>query len=118
MGVTVTFLPQYQLGADGMPRRYADYPANPGWGDLNLISTVGSWIMALAVLVFVVNVVLTLRRPPDAPDDPWRANSLEWATSSPPPKHNFTSLPVVRSERPVFDARHSGRDRASGRGDA
>src|SRR3954453_1399664 len=105
VGVTVTFLPQYQLGADGMGRRYADYPANPGWADMNLISTIGSWLMGVSVLIFLINVLLTLRRAPDAPDDPWEANSLEWLTSSPPPKHNFRSLPIVRSERPVFDAR-------------
>ncbi|HEY7025179.1 MAG TPA: cytochrome c oxidase subunit I [Candidatus Limnocylindrales bacterium] len=113
VGITVTFLPQYQLGADGMPRRYADYPPNPGWADLNMISTVGSWIMAFSILVFLVNVVLTLRRPATAPDDPWEANSLEWATSSPPPDHNFRSLPKVRSERPVFDMRMSANQERS-----
>jgi cytochrome c oxidase subunit 1 len=118
VGATVTFLPQYQLGADGMPRRYADYPPNPGWADLNLISTIGSFLMALAVLAFVANVVLTLRRRPDAPDDPWEANSLEWATSSPPPKHNFVSLPPIRSERPVFDARQRRREALAERRDA
>ncbi len=107
IGVTITFLPQYQLGADGMPRRYADYPPNPGWGDLNMISTFGSWIMGISILIFLANAILTLRHAPDAADDPWEANSLEWATSSPPPKHNFHSIPRVRSERPVFDARVS-----------
>jgi cytochrome c oxidase subunit 1 len=64
-------------------------------------------------LVFLVNVVLTLRRPATAPDDPWEANSLEWATSSPPPDHNFRSLPKVRSERPVFDMRMSANQERS-----
>ena len=108
LGVTVTFLPQYQLGADGMARRYADYPPNPGWADMNLISTVGSWIMGVSVLIFLINVVVSLRHAPDAPDDPWEGNSLEWATSSPPPPHNFRAIPVVRSERPVWDARQRG----------
>ena len=105
IGATITFLPQYQLGAEGMPRRYADYPANPGWALMNLISTIGALLMAVSVLIFLVNLVLTLRRRPDAPDDPWGGYSLEWATSSPPPHHNFRSLPPIRSERPVWDAR-------------
>jgi cytochrome c oxidase subunit 1 len=105
VGFTLTFVPHHQLGVEGMPRRFADYPANPGWPELNLISTVGSFAMGLSVLVFVAAVVTALRRAPDAPDDPWGANSLEWATSSPPPHHNFRWLPPVRSERPVWDER-------------
>jgi cytochrome c oxidase subunit 1 len=104
-GFSVTFLPQYQLGAEGMPRRFADYPALPGWPELNLISTAGSWLLALGVLCFLAAVALALRQPRTAPADPWGANSLEWATTSPPPEHNFVRLPRIRSERPVFDAR-------------
>jgi cytochrome c oxidase subunit 1 len=113
IGFTVTFMPQYQLGADGMPRRYADYVANPGWVELNLISTAGSYLLGIGTIPFIAAVVLALRRPADQPPDPWGANSLEWATTSPPPHHNFTSLPPIRSERPVFDARmarEQGRD--------
>jgi cytochrome c oxidase subunit 1 len=109
IGVTLTFLPQYQLGAEGMPRRIATYPANPGWADLNLLSTIGSFVLLLGSLAFVAAVIGSLRRPADAPADPWAANSLEWATSSPPPHHNFGSLPPIRSERPVFDARLAAR---------
>jgi heme/copper-type cytochrome/quinol oxidase subunit 1 len=105
IGFTVTFLPQYQLGADGMPRRYADYAANTGWPELNFISTLGAYLMGLGTLPFVLAVVLALRRPPDQPRDPWGANSLEWAALSPPAHHNFDVLPPIRSERPVFDAR-------------
>jgi cytochrome c oxidase subunit 1 len=105
VGFTMTFLPQYQLGADGMPRRYADYAANPGWPELNLISTLGSYLLGLGTIPFVIAVVLALRRPPDQPRDPWGGNSLEWATLSPPPHHNFDVMPPIRSERPVFDAR-------------
>jgi cytochrome c oxidase subunit 1 len=105
VGVSVTFLPQYQLGADGMGRRYADYPNYPGWADLNLISTVGSLVMGVSMLVFLANLFVTVRNAPDAPDDPWEANSLEWATTSPPPKHNFREIPRITSERPVGDAR-------------
>jgi cytochrome c oxidase subunit I len=106
VGFVLTFLPQYQLGAMGMPRRYADYPAGLGWEPLNALSTAGSFLMGVGVLPFLVAVVLALRHPPDQPEDPWGANSLEWWTTSPPPPHNFTSLPPIRSERPVFDAHH------------
>jgi len=107
VGFVLTFLPQYQLGALGMPRRYADYPADAGWTTLNAISTVGSVILALGTIPFLVAVFLALRHPPDQPNDPWGGNSLEWWTTSPPPHHNFRSLPPIRSERPVFDARHA-----------
>jgi cytochrome c oxidase subunit 1 len=105
VGFVLTFLPQYQLGADGMPRRYADYPADPQWVLLNQISTVGAVLLAVGTLPFIAAVILALRHPADQPADPWEANSLEWATSSPPPEHNFRSIPPIRSERPVFDAR-------------
>jgi cytochrome c oxidase subunit I len=90
-----------------MPRRYADYTEASGWAGLNLLSTVGAFVLAIGVLPFFVAVWRALRRAPDAPADPWEANSLEWATSSPPPEHNFPELPPIRSERPVFDARHA-----------
>jgi cytochrome c oxidase subunit I len=107
VGFILTFLPQYQLGAQGMPRRYADYAADAGWTGLNIASTAGAFLMGVGILPFLAAVVLALRRPPDQPADPWGANSLEWWTTSPPPHHNFTSLPAIRSERPVFDARHA-----------
>jgi cytochrome c oxidase subunit 1 len=106
VGFVLTFLPQYQLGAMGMPRRYADYPAGLGWEPLNALSTAGAFLMGIGVVPFLVAVALALRQPPDQPEDPWGANSLEWWTTSPPPPHNFTSLPPIRSERPVFDAHH------------
>jgi cytochrome c oxidase subunit 1 len=105
IGMTLTFTPQYQLGAEGMPRRIATYPAEPGWALMNQLSTVGALILLVGSVPFVLAILGALRRPADAPDDPWEANSLEWATSSPPPHHNFRFLPPIRSERPVFDAR-------------
>ncbi|HEY7522264.1 MAG TPA: cytochrome c oxidase subunit I [Candidatus Limnocylindrales bacterium] len=104
-GFLLTFLPQYQLGASGMPRRYADYPPYPGWVELNLLSTAGAVLMAVGVVSFLVAVAGALRREADQPADPWGANSLEWWTSSPPPEHDFVSIPAIRSERPVRDAR-------------
>jgi cytochrome c oxidase subunit 1 len=105
IGFALTFVPQYILGAEGMPRRIADYPASRGWEPLNLLSTIGALVLAAGMLPFLLAVFRAMRRPPTAPDDPWGGNSLEWATSSPPPHHNFDHLPPIRSLRPVFDAR-------------
>jgi cytochrome c oxidase subunit 1 len=107
IGFNVTFLPMHWMGIVGMPRRvftYADAGALP---ILNLIATAGSYLMLVGVLVFVVNVILSARRREPVSDDPWGANSLVWATSSPPPEHNFTRLPPIRSERPVYDMRRA-----------
>ncbi len=111
VGYSLTFLPHHELGARGMPRRFADYPAEAGWTELNLISTAGSLLLGLGTIPFLLNVILALRRAPTAPDDPWGGNSLEWATSSPPPHHNFRRLPPIRSERPVFDERMGAESR-------
>ena len=105
IGFNVTFFPMHQLGLDGMQRRIADYPASTGFGDLNLIATAGSGILTLALLVFLINFTVSMKRGEPAGDDPWDGYTLEWATTSPPPAHNFHHLPPIRSERPVFDAR-------------
>ncbi len=106
VGFNVTFFPMHQLGLDGMPRRVFTYANQGQLPGLNMIATIGSYVMLAGVLVFVWNVVVsTLKREPVGAD-PWRANSLEWWTTSPPPEHNFDTLPPIRSERPVFDAHH------------
>ncbi|HET6650433.1 MAG TPA: cytochrome c oxidase subunit I [Candidatus Limnocylindria bacterium] len=105
IGFNVTFLPQHQLGLDGMPRRVADYLPSTNWADLNLLSTFGSLVIGIAVVIFVWNFVTSLSLGPPAGDDPWGGHTLEWATSSPPPVHNFTSLPPITSDRPLLDAR-------------
>ncbi|MEU6744468.1 aa3-type cytochrome oxidase subunit I [Streptosporangium sandarakinum] len=108
IGFHTTFLVQHWLGAEGFPRRYADYSPIDGFTDLNMISSVGAFILGASTLPFLYNVWKTAKYAPKVTvDDPWGyCNSLEWATSCPPPRHNFTSLPRIRSERPAFDLKY------------
>ncbi len=106
IGFNVTFLPQYVVGLRGMPRRIAEYAASDGFTFLNRVSTVGAYITAIGFLVFIWNMWISWRRPIPAGDNPWDGHTLEWGTSSPPPSHNFHSLPPIRSQRPVWDANH------------
>ena len=106
IGFNLTFFPMHILGIEGMPRRIWDYDPSRGWTTWNQVETLGAYILGLGVLIFIANVILTARRPADAPDDPWEGNTLEWLTTSPPPAHNFDRTPVVHSLRPVFDLRH------------
>ncbi|HSL32475.1 MAG TPA: cytochrome c oxidase subunit I [Candidatus Limnocylindrales bacterium] len=106
VGFNLTFFPMHQLGLAGMPRRIADYASNAGWNELNLAATIGGFLIAASMLPFLWNVFISLRNGRIAGDDPWEANTLEWATTSPPPPYNFDHLPEIRSERPLFDQRH------------
>ncbi|MFI6870328.1 cytochrome c oxidase subunit I [Nocardia sp. NPDC050406] len=105
IGFHTTFLVQHWVGNEGMPRRYADYLPSDGFTTLNTISTIGSFILGASMLPFVWNVFKSHRYGEVVTvDDPWGyGNSLEWATSCPPPRHNFYELPRVRSERPAFE---------------
>jgi cytochrome c oxidase subunit 1 len=105
VGFNVTFLPMHFMGVMGMPRRVFTYDAGESLPMLNLIATCGSYIMFVGVSLFVVNAIISARARAPVGNDPWSANSLEWWTSSPPPEYNFESLPPIRSERPVYDAR-------------
>lgn len=105
IGANLTFFPMFFLGFDGMPRRVPDYA--PRLGDLNLLSSIGAGVIALGVLVFLANVWVSLRHRVPAGEDPWGAQTLEWATSSPPPRHNFDSLPPIGSYAPLLDRREA-----------
>ncbi len=108
IGFQVTFLIQHWLGVQGMPRRYGDYLPIDDFQALNVVSTTGAAILGISTLFFIWNVFKTWKTAPKVTvDDPWGwSGSLEWATSCPPPRHNFTSLPRIRSERPAFDLHH------------
>jgi len=108
IGFQVTFLVQHWLGVQGMPRRYGDYLPADDFTLLNQISTFGAAMLGVSTLFFIWNVLKTWRTAPKVTvDDPWGwGGSLEWATSCPPPRHNFVSLPRIRSERPAFDLHH------------
>ena len=120
-GILVTFLIQHVIGLDGMPRRVYEYPNVGNLALYNLISTVGSFILAVGVLVTIINVARSLKVGAVAGPDPWKANTLEWFTTSPPPVNNFDVVPLVRSAEPMKDIRReierrSGRRRRVPRG--
>ncbi|MDQ0712344.1 cytochrome c oxidase subunit 1 [Streptomyces luteogriseus] len=108
VGFHTTFLVQHWLGAEGMPRRYADYLAADGFTALNTVSTIGAFLLGMSTLPFLYNVWKSAKYGEKVEvDDPWGyGRSLEWATSCPPPRHNFTALPRIRSESPAFDLHH------------
>jgi cytochrome c oxidase subunit I len=109
VGTNVTFFPMFVLGYDGMPRRVADYSETSGFQPLNDVASAGAYVIALGLLVFFVNLFVSLRRPLFAPDDPWGGHTLEWWTASPPPPLNFASLPEVRSFAPLLDLKERER---------
>ncbi|MBA3301156.1 MAG: cytochrome c oxidase subunit I [Thermoleophilaceae bacterium] len=105
VGFNLTFLIQHSAGLSGMPRRIYDYPEEAGWEGFNQISTIGSFLLGIGVLISVVNVIRSLKGGLKAGNDPWQGNTLEWFTQSPPPENNFDVIPVVRSLEPMKDIR-------------
>jgi cytochrome c oxidase subunit 1/cytochrome c oxidase subunit I+III len=106
----VTFFPMHILGLMGMPRRVYTYPTGMGWAFLNALQSVGSYVLALGLLLIVVNLVVSLFRGPVVGNDPWRGATLEWATTSPPPPYNYAVIPTVSSPYPMWDEEDRVRD--------
>lgn len=103
IGFNLTFFPMHLTGMYGMARRVYTYLPGMGWDTLNFVSSIGSFVIAVGVLLFIINVISSLRSGPPAPDNPWNAGTLEWATSSPPPVYNFEAIPVVKSHYPLWE---------------
>ncbi len=108
IGFNLGFFPMHISGLEGMPRRIYTYPANMGWGDLNLVTTIGAFVFALGVLLFVINVIRSRFVGEKAPANPWDAPTLEWATESPPPSYNFAVIPRVATLHPLWEERLDG----------
>jgi heme/copper-type cytochrome/quinol oxidase subunit 1 len=106
VGFNMTFFIQHFLGVMGMPRRTYTYHDFPYWGSMNLLSTIGAFVLAISVIIFAWNVRRSLKHGEKAPDNPWNAWTLEWYTTSPPAVHNFDLVPPVRGRRPLWDLAH------------
>jgi cytochrome c oxidase subunit 1 len=114
VGLLCTFLIQHVMGLDGMPRRIYEYDNVGHLALYNMISTVGSFILGAGVLVTIINVTRSLKRGVIAGPDPWKANTLEWFTPSPPPVNNFDVVPLIRSAEPMKDIRREVERRSVG----
>ncbi|MGH2584607.1 MAG: cytochrome c oxidase subunit I [Dehalococcoidia bacterium] len=102
IGFNLTFAPMHILGLNGMPRRIYTYPEGMGWDFWNAVETIGGFVIALSILVFMYNVYVSMKRGKKAGNDPWDARTLEWTIPSPPPEYNFKEIPVVRARDPFW----------------
>ncbi|MGI9032290.1 MAG: cytochrome c oxidase subunit I [Acidimicrobiales bacterium] len=109
VGFNMTFGPFHILGLQGMPRRIYTYPSHRGWDFWNQVSTIGSFVIAAGVLLFVYNVWVS-RKSPEVGDDPWDARTLEWSTSSPPPEYNFAEVPMVTARDELWHRKYTEDD--------
>lgn len=108
IGINMTFFPMHFLGTAGMPRRIYTYDSSMGWDFWNLVATMGAFVLAAGIFVFVINFFRSMRQKPTAPNNPWDAATLEWATTSPPPEHDFDVIPVIRDRDPLWYDRDHG----------
>lgn len=108
VGFNLTFFPHHFLGMMGMPRRIYTYDASMGWGTLNLLSTVGAFVLAFGFLIVFINLLVSLKRGKEAGPDPWDARTLEWMTPTPPPVYNFAVLPVVHTRDEFWARKYHG----------
>jgi cytochrome c oxidase subunit 1 len=107
IGFNVTFFPMHFLGLNGMPRRVYTYPEGLGFETLNRIETIGSFILGLSFLVFLINIIKTWRGPRNAPADPWNGATLEWSIPSPPQEWNFAEIPTVHGRDALWEAKRA-----------
>jgi cytochrome c oxidase subunit 1/cytochrome c oxidase subunit I+III len=105
IGFNLAFFPMHVLGLLGMPRRIYTYAPDMGWSTLNLIITIGAFLFAFGILLFLVDIAISLKRGKPAGDNPWDAATLEWATPSPPPAYNFAVIPIIASRHPLWEDR-------------
>jgi cytochrome c oxidase subunit 1/cytochrome c oxidase subunit I+III len=105
VGFNVAFFPMHIAGLLGMPRRIYTYPADMGWNTVNLITSLGSFVFATGVLIFIVDLLVSLKNGKTAGNNPWDAPTLEWSVSSPPPPYNFAVVPTLGSRHPLWEGR-------------